>query len=138
RVSATTSATGSPTWRTRSRASAGRGVAKAAEPSARLRPESLGRAPRPSAASSVPVRTASTPGPLAAGGGSRGPTRGWAGRGARGGVGVGGAGDDRMGRARRGEVARISTEAREQTRILDPPRGLADRVLLDGDGLAQR
>src|SRR5262249_34948758 len=48
--SATTSATGAPTWGTRPPASPRRGATNGGAPSSRLRPESLGSGPSPSAA----------------------------------------------------------------------------------------
>jgi hypothetical protein len=61
-VSATISATGSPTWRTRSAASSGRGVSPRGLPSGLVTGIMHGISPRPSAFTSAPVSTASTPG----------------------------------------------------------------------------
>ena len=61
-----TTATGSPTWRTRSTASTGCGGSFIGEPSFELISQPQGRPPMPSAAKSAPVKTATTPGAAAA------------------------------------------------------------------------
>src|SRR5712691_10980721 len=61
-----TTATGSPTWRTRSIASTGCGGSFIGEPSFELISHPQGRPPMPSAAMSAPVKMATTPGADAA------------------------------------------------------------------------
>ena len=61
-----TTATGSPTWRTRSMASTGCGGSSIGEPSFELISQPQGRPPMPSAAMSSPVKTATTPAAAAA------------------------------------------------------------------------
>src|SRR6185369_6895718 len=126
-VSATTSATGSPTWRARPRASAGRGVRNAGVPSRRLRPPSVGSDPTPSAARSSPVSTASTPGGPPGGPGvdpAEAPVR------------VRGAHHDRVGLAGHVDVVGVAPEALDQPRVLEAPHRLADRELRRDDWLA--
>ena len=61
-----TTATGSPTWRTRSVASGGCGGSAIGEPSFEWICQPQGSPPTPSATMSLPVKTAATPGADAA------------------------------------------------------------------------
>ena len=65
-VSAITTATGSPTWRTLPTASTGCGGSAIGEPSLLWICQPQGRPPMLSAAMSAPVKTATTPGAFAA------------------------------------------------------------------------
>ena len=118
---------GSPTWRTRSRISAGRGVGNAGAPSRRLR-DAIGRQVAEAVGREI----------------GAGEHREHAGRAERRGgvdaadarVRVGRAHHHRVGLARQVHVVGVAAEPLDQARVLEARDGLAHREFLDGDRVA--